>query len=185
MASTIEIKTASNQEYIVCLKMRGEGNMPLNNVNVGNRYCRFVNCHCFRYSKILEKKACLICLPINMPKPKPSILCHLKAVVSEFGDIFSADSKILLCKMCKTIVVSDRKFTVQQHVGHEKHIRAMQLASKKSTQLLLQETASMKDNKLSDFQKNFCEALVSANVLFLTLNNAKLKHFHKSSMLQL
>ena len=66
----------------------------------------------------------------------------------------------------------------------------MQLASeKKSTQLLLQETAS------SDFHKNFSEALVSANILFLTLNDAKLKNFleihfgcpipDESSMLQL
>ena len=58
------------------------------------------------------------------------------------------DGIILFCKMCKTKVAAERKFTVQQHVGHEKHIRAMQLTSKKkSTQLLLQETASMRDNK--------------------------------------
>jgi hypothetical protein len=114
-----------------------------------------------------------------MPKSKPYTSCHLKAIVSEFGDdIFSIDSKILFCKVCETKVAAERKFTVQQHVGYEKHIRAMQLTSKKkSTQLLLQETASMKDNKLSDFHKNFCEALVSANIQFSTLNNAKLKSF--------
>jgi hypothetical protein len=80
--------------------------------------------------------------------------------------------------MCETKVAAERKFTVQQHVGCEKHIRAMQLASKKkSTQLSLQETASMKDTKSSDFHKNFCEALVSDNIPFSTLNNAKLKSF--------
>jgi len=85
---------------------------------------------------------------------------------------------MLFCKMCETKVAAERKFTVQQHVGREKHIRAMQLASKKkSTQLLLQGTASMKDNKPTDFHKNFCEALVSANIPFSTLNNAKLKGF--------
>jgi hypothetical protein len=58
------------------------------------------------------------------------------------------DGKILFCKMCKTKVEANRKFTVQHHLGREKHIRAMHLANKKkSTQLLLQETASMKDNK--------------------------------------
>ena len=63
-----------------------------------------------------------------MPKSKPSTSCHLKAIVSEFGDdIFSTDGKILFCKACET------KFTVQQHVGREKHIRAMQLASKKKS----------------------------------------------------
>ena len=35
----------------------------------------------------------------------------------------------------------------------------------------------MKDNKSSDFHKNFCEALVSANILISALNNAKLKSF--------
>ena len=46
------------------------------------------------------------------------------------------------------------KCTVQQHVGREKHIRAMQLASKKKyTQLLLQETESMENKKLSEFTK--------------------------------
>ena len=80
--------------------------------------------------------------------------------------------------MCEIKVAAERKFTVVQHVGREKHIRAVQLASKKkSTQLLLQEAIFTKGNKSSDFQKNFCEALVSANIPFWTLNNTKLKSF--------
>jgi len=80
-----------------------------------------------------------------MPKSKPSTLCHLKAIVSEFGDdSFSTDRKIIFCNTCETKVEAKRKFTVQQHVGRKTHIRAMQLASnKKSTQLLLQENASI------------------------------------------
>ena len=35
IALIIEIKTASHKEYFGACKMRGEGNMPLNNVNVG------------------------------------------------------------------------------------------------------------------------------------------------------
>lgn len=90
-----------------------------------------------------------------MPKSKPSTSCHLKAIVSEYGDdIFSTDGKILFCKMCEIKVAAERKFTVVQHVGREKHIRAVQLASKKkSTQLLLQEAIFTKGNKSSDFQK--------------------------------
>jgi len=88
---------------------------------------------------------CLIQPCLNQSHPP----CHLKATVSEFGDdIFSTDRKILFCKLCETKAATERKFTVQQHVGRKKHIQAMQLASKKkSTQLLLQETASMKENK--------------------------------------
>ena len=82
-----------------------------------------------------------------MPKSKPSASCHLKVIASKFGDhIFSTDGKMLFCKMCETTVMTKRKFTVQQYMSRKKHIRAMQLASKKkSTQLLQQETASMKD----------------------------------------
>ena len=49
--------------------------------------------------------------------------------------------------MCEKKVAAEGKFSVQQHVGREKHIQAMQFASKNSTQLLLQETESMTDNK--------------------------------------
>ena len=105
-----------------------------------------------------------------MPKSKPSISCHLKP---EFGDdIFSTYGKIPFCKVCETKVAAERKFTVQKHVGREKDIRAVQLTSKKkSTQVLLQETPSIKDNTLSEFHKNFCEALVFANMLFSALLN--------------
>jgi hypothetical protein len=147
IASTIEIKAASHKNTLCACKMRGEGNMQLNNLNVGNRYCRLGKKACFRHLSAYS----------TMPKSKPSTSCHLKAIVSEFGDdIFSTDGKILFCKVCETKVAVERKFTVQQHVGREKHIREMQLASKKkSTQLLLQETSCIKDNKSSDFRKTF------------------------------
>ena len=61
-----------------------------------------------------------------MRKSKSFTSYHLKTIVSEFGDdIFSTDGKILFCNMGEIKVAAERKFTVQQHVGHEKHIRAM------------------------------------------------------------
>ena len=106
-------------------KMRGEGNMPLNNVNVGNPYCRFVNCHFFSRLNIFEKKACCsisVC-PFNHAK---ITAIHLKSIVSEFGDeIFSTDGKILFYKMCETKVAAERKFTVQQYVGREKQCNSL------------------------------------------------------------
>jgi hypothetical protein len=74
-----------------------------------------------------------------MPKAKPSKLCHLKQIVAEFGDdIFSTDSHILYCKMCDTKVVAEERFMIQQHIGHDKHIRAVQISNKKkSVQMLL------------------------------------------------
>ena len=38
IASTIEIKTQATKNTLCASKMRGEGNMPLNNVNVGKRF---------------------------------------------------------------------------------------------------------------------------------------------------
>ena len=37
-ASTIEIKTKANENKLCACKRRGEGNMPLNNVNVGKEF---------------------------------------------------------------------------------------------------------------------------------------------------
>ena len=67
---------------------------------------------------------------------------------------------MLFCKMCETKVTADGRFTLQQHVGRDKRIRALQLISqKKSTQLLLQESVSMMDNKSSEnfVSSSFCE----------------------------
>jgi hypothetical protein len=53
-----------------------------------------------------------------MPKAK-----HLKQIVVEFGeDIFPTDADILYCKMCDTKVAAEERFTVQQHIGRDKHI---------------------------------------------------------------
>lgn len=114
-----------------------------------------------------------------MPKSKPSTSCHLKAIVSEYGDdIFSTDGKILFCKMCEIKVAAERKFTVVQHVGREKHIRAVQLASKKNLHnSYCKKQYSRRVINRQIFKKNFCEALVSANIPFWTLNNTKLKSF--------
>lgn len=84
-----------------------------------------------------------------MPKVKPGKSSHLRQIVSEFGDeVFSTDGIVLFCKMCETNVSAERRFTVQQHVSRDKHIRAVQLASKKkSTQLLLQQCRPIRKRK--------------------------------------
>ncbi|KAJ4436596.1 hypothetical protein ANN_16629 [Periplaneta americana] len=86
--------------------------------------------------------------------------------ISEFGDdVFSTDGAVLFCKLCETKISAKRKFTVQQHVGRDKHIRAVQFASKKkSTQPLLQQSVSTKENKSSDFYRGFCEAFNTSRI---------------------
>jgi hypothetical protein len=91
-----------------------------------------------------------------MPKAKPSKLCHLKQIVAEFGyDIFSTDGK-----MCDTKKAAEKFIMVQQHIGCNKHIRAVQISNKtKSVQILLQQCTSEVRNKSSDFIRNWCTLL--------------------------
>ena len=51
IASTIEIKTQATKKTCAC-KMRGEGNMPLNNGNVGKEFLPIVYCNNAEYGKI-------------------------------------------------------------------------------------------------------------------------------------
>lgn len=120
-----------------------------------------------------------VILFIMMPKAKPSKSCHLKQIVAEFGDyIFSTDGDILYCKMCDTKVAAEKRFTVQQHIGRDKHIRAVQISNKKkSAQRLLQQCSYEGENKSSDFFRDLCDALVSAYIPFWALINEKLKNF--------
>lgn len=113
-----------------------------------------------------------------MPKIKPSVSVHLKQLVSEFGDnVFSTDGSILYCKLCETKVAAERRFTVTQHIGREKHVRALQrVSSKAATQRLLPSVAST-SGKSSQFSKELCDVFVSANIPLFKLNNPKLRGF--------
>ena len=44
IASTFEIKTQATKNILCAYKMRGEGNMPLNNVNVGKEFLPIQKC---------------------------------------------------------------------------------------------------------------------------------------------
>ena len=44
IASTIEIKTKTIKNTLCASKMRGEGKMPLNNVNVGKEFLQIQKC---------------------------------------------------------------------------------------------------------------------------------------------
>ena len=44
IVSTIEIKTQATKNMLCACKMRGEGSMPLNNVNVGKEFLQIQKC---------------------------------------------------------------------------------------------------------------------------------------------
>ena len=88
-----------------------------------------------------------------MPKVKPSKATSLRNIVSEFGEeVFSTDGSILFCKVCEVKVAAERRFTVQQHIGREKHKRAVENADKKKTsQLLIAQSVGVKASTSSNF----------------------------------
>lgn len=43
-----------------------------------------------------------------MPKEKSSVATRLKTYVSELGNIFTGDNKILLCTVCNIKIASDK-----------------------------------------------------------------------------
>lgn len=114
-----------------------------------------------------------------MPKIKPSTATHLKQIISEFGeDIFSTDGKILFCKICEVKVAAEKRFTVQQHIGRDKHKNGIQnISERKTFQVLLAQSASTSKGSSSKFYKELCEVLVSANIPLCKLNNFKLRDF--------
>lgn len=73
-----------------------------------------------------------------MPKVKSSNFAKLKQFVSEYGDtVFSTDGTILYCKICEVKVAAEKRFTVDQHVNREKHIRGLQAGERRMHQMLL------------------------------------------------
>ena len=94
-------------------------------------------------------------------------------------DIFSTDGVILFCKVCEVKVAAEKRFTVAQHVGRDKHIEGLEVSKKSSqaSQFLLEQCSSATPSKKSPFNKELCDVLVSANIPFEKLNNTKFRHF--------
>lgn len=114
-----------------------------------------------------------------MPKQKVSTAIRLRQYVTEFGEqVFSTDGSVLFCKVCEIKVAADKRFTIQQHIARDKHLRAVKNADKrKVSQLLLKQTASTSNSKSSLIFKELCEVFVSANIPLGKLNNSKLRDF--------
>jgi len=112
-----------------------------------------------------------------MPKEKKTLLNRLRCYVDEFGsDIFKIDSSILFCKICETKVNSDKKYNVSQHLKTDKHLKGINRC-KEQTQRKQQQLMTVNISKKSSFNKDLCEALISANITLNKLSNPKFKTF--------
>lgn len=112
-----------------------------------------------------------------MPKVKQSMAHKLNNFVSRYGEkVFSTDGNILFCKLCEVRVAAEKKFTIDQHVKREKHIRGLQLLEGKKTthQMLLGQACSSSG---SPFFEELCEAFICADIPLNKVNNPKLRAF--------
>lgn len=112
-----------------------------------------------------------------MPKEKQSQISRLRGFISEFGDnVFSADGRILFCKICETKVEYERRSSVIQHVQTGKHvkmIKRIEIFSTRTQQTITQINATKK----STFNMDLCKALLSANIPLNKLSNRVFRHF--------
>lgn len=109
-----------------------------------------------------------------MGKEKRSVSVTLNTFVREYGKVFSTDGQILFCLMCNSNVTATKKFQVDQHLKTAKHLKNAEL--KKPTQTLLTQNLGA-TSKVSEFNKDLCEASVSANIPGHKLKNFKFREF--------
>jgi hypothetical protein len=88
---------------------------------------------------------------------------------------FSSDGTILFCKLCE----AGKRFNVQQHCDTAKHKNNLsrQTSHQSRQRLLFDDTATPSSNETSEFSKDLCEMMVSANIPLNEVNNEQFKTF--------
>lgn len=115
-----------------------------------------------------------------MPREKLSQTSRLRGFISEFGDnVFSADGRILFCKVCELKVEYERRSSVIQHIKTGKHVKMIKRNEivKTNTQQLITQTNT---TKKSSFNMELCRALLSANIPLNKLSNPVFRSFLES-----
>lgn len=82
-----------------------------------------------------------------MPKENTSVAIRLKSYISEFKNTFTTYSKIIFCTIFNIKIVSDKRFSVTQHVATEKHRkRITSTENKQKSQQLISQVSSSKSS---------------------------------------
>lgn len=112
-----------------------------------------------------------------MLREKLSLISRLKGFISEFGDnVFSADGRILFCKVCELKVDYDRRSSVIHYIKtgtHVKMIKRNEIVKTNIQQLITQTNTTKK----SSFNIEFCRALLSTNIPLNKLSNPVFRIF--------
>jgi hypothetical protein len=115
-----------------------------------------------------------------MLKAKCSDSSRLIGFVQEYGEkYFSTDRKILFCEVCEISVMAAKRFSARQHCETTKHQKNLHLQSMKQNRqkLLLENPETSTSSKTSQFHRDLCEMLISANIPLNKVSNKQFINF--------
>jgi hypothetical protein len=108
----------------------------------------------------------------------------LKGFVQDFGEqYFSTDREILFCKLCEVKFAAEKRFTVQQHCSTTKYKNNLSRHFTKGNRqrsLFEKVSATSPSNKISEFSKDVCQMIVSANNPLNKVSNQLFKYFFEN-----
>ena len=88
-----------------------------------------------------------------MPKEKKTQVSRLKSFILEFGDnVFSADGRVLFCKICEIKVEYERRSSVIQHIQTVKHVKMIkrrEMFNTRTQQMITQTNTTKKSEGVS------------------------------------
>jgi hypothetical protein len=127
---------------------------------------------------------CDSCGGVNMTKVRCSYSAKLRGFIQQFcGKHFSTDGKILFCKFCEVWLMVVKCFCVQQHCDTIKHTHSLSPHFiYENRQCYLKMPQLLHHQTKHEFSKDFCEIMVSANILLHKVNNQQLRNFLEKYM---
>lgn len=114
-----------------------------------------------------------------MPKSKTKLSTKLQDYVKEFGNDFKTDKQILFCNICEVAVSTNQRSQVIQHLTSDKHKKrkTISTATEQRKQQFIIDGLSGASSIQSVFNKDLCNALLSADIPLAKLNNDVFKQF--------
>jgi hypothetical protein len=116
---------------------------------------------------------------VNISNIKPTISTVLKKYVLRiFFRTFESYESVFFCKLCNTKVNFVRRYTVTHYIETAKHQRVVNRQN--TTKTFISQHQVTKFTKKSSFSKDFCKAMLSANIPLHKINNPEFHLFFET-----
>jgi hypothetical protein len=119
-----------------------------------------------------------------MGKVKSSDSSSLRQYVSDFKDVFTSDSKVIICQACGKSIVPQQRSQVTQHSSGSKHTAAIARLKQKDRpgrQSLIGESSATSSSsgpsRFVTFATDLCKEYVSADIPLFKINNPEDRNF--------